>query len=489
MSNFSDKCKELLESNGMNVYRFSKKSGLERTTLQRMVKGERLPRAEFVKQFCSHLRIPPLEIQDVMKLYEIEITGEKVYQSRQYIKNLLYTLSGLDTSNLDIHYTACQGNAEDIIQSASKAHQMISSVLEHEFSSSDAPFIRTNLPPDTLPLYKSLTLLYNKYKKNAHVTHLIQFHLNPVSTKNPVCNLEALNYTCPFFLSSPVDYQPFYYYGRISDRDASLLIFPYYLITSDRVLVFSADLERSFLYTESDVVSTYGLEFERIFQFGRPLMEHADTPLQAMGCYTKSQKMQQSIPTHVLHAQPCAAYMLHQFTFLPEILTCCTKLEMSQLTETVSHFFYSLLHSPYKMFFSDEGLRYFCKTGSFTGQLARYFEPLCVSERIEALKKLINHNRETSCICRMSVIPSLIPSNISVELYHEQRVQFIIFKDEMKFQFLSIEESSICESFYDFFESLSEKQHSLSQQKTNAVLHTYCEMLGNKNGVKDTCFD
>lgn len=57
MSKFSEKCKELLFENGSNVYRISKSASLERTTLQRMVTGKRLPNPEFLKSFCSALRL------------------------------------------------------------------------------------------------------------------------------------------------------------------------------------------------------------------------------------------------------------------------------------------------------------------------------------------------------------------------------------------------------------------------------------------------
>ena len=50
MSKFSEKCKELLIENGYNVYRLSQAASLERTTLQRMVTGKRLPGPEFVEQ-------------------------------------------------------------------------------------------------------------------------------------------------------------------------------------------------------------------------------------------------------------------------------------------------------------------------------------------------------------------------------------------------------------------------------------------------------
>ena len=70
MSKFSEKCKELLIENGYNVYRLSQAASLERTTLQRMVTGKRLPGPEFVEHFCQALRISLPEKKEIMELYK-----------------------------------------------------------------------------------------------------------------------------------------------------------------------------------------------------------------------------------------------------------------------------------------------------------------------------------------------------------------------------------------------------------------------------------
>ena len=59
MSDFSNKCREYLKDTGENVYQLSASSGLDRTSLQRMITGKRLPGIDFVRQFCDSLRINP----------------------------------------------------------------------------------------------------------------------------------------------------------------------------------------------------------------------------------------------------------------------------------------------------------------------------------------------------------------------------------------------------------------------------------------------
>mgnify|MGYP000341000041 FL=1 len=48
MSDFSEKCRQYIEDTGTNIYQLSKISGLDRTSLQRMVTGKRLPGPEFI---------------------------------------------------------------------------------------------------------------------------------------------------------------------------------------------------------------------------------------------------------------------------------------------------------------------------------------------------------------------------------------------------------------------------------------------------------
>lgn len=43
MSDFSSKCREYLKNTGETVYQLSASSGLDRTSLQRMITGKRLP--------------------------------------------------------------------------------------------------------------------------------------------------------------------------------------------------------------------------------------------------------------------------------------------------------------------------------------------------------------------------------------------------------------------------------------------------------------
>lgn len=92
MSQFSEKCKELIEKNDTNVYRMSKAFDLDWTTLQRMKTGKRLPNEDFILRFCDCLQLSASEKKELLELYKIEQLGENTYYSRQCIRQLFSQL-------------------------------------------------------------------------------------------------------------------------------------------------------------------------------------------------------------------------------------------------------------------------------------------------------------------------------------------------------------------------------------------------------------
>lgn len=86
MSDFSNKCREYLKDTGENVYQLSASSGLDRTSLQRMITGKRLPGIDFVRQFCDSLRINPSQRRELMELYKIENRKRNILQPQIYTR-------------------------------------------------------------------------------------------------------------------------------------------------------------------------------------------------------------------------------------------------------------------------------------------------------------------------------------------------------------------------------------------------------------------
>ena len=53
MSEFSDKLSEYIVKSGSNVYQLAKEASLDRTTLQKTAKGQRLPSLDYIGEYAS----------------------------------------------------------------------------------------------------------------------------------------------------------------------------------------------------------------------------------------------------------------------------------------------------------------------------------------------------------------------------------------------------------------------------------------------------
>lgn len=211
MSDFSEKCRQYIEDTGTNIYQLSKISGLDRTSLQRMVTGKRLPGPEFISQFCLYLRINPQQRQELIELYELERIGKPTYYNRKYIQNILENLATPDFSALSYSPVI---SAKHQIQLSFAIEEKLQHFLEHSLlRSENAPVLLTNFPPDCISFFRIILHLSEKLGRKFDLKHLFCLCQNPEKSENVNSNLELLQCTLAFALTR-YPYQPFFYYSK-----------------------------------------------------------------------------------------------------------------------------------------------------------------------------------------------------------------------------------------------------------------------------------
>ena len=467
MTKFSDKCKELLAENGTNVYRFSSTSSLERTALQRMITGKRLPNIEFVKTFCHSLRLSKTEEDEVLELYKIEAMGEPAYRNEQSILHLLKTLKELEKNNYQNTIGFIDFNNIELLSNvstqASDTELMMNLVLTKEFSQNTNGEIYTNLPGTYASFIQHLEWLYRQHKKKILVKHLIQFQMN-ASLSNE--NLDIMNHVFPLFLSDTLNYQVFYYYSRLIKSDQVHLILPYYIITTQYVLLLSADFSTSILLSKPEIIEQYASEFKRICDLARPLFHRTSSLTDTWNSFISNISSNTS-EINYLHLQPCYVDIVGQKTFLDQ-----SKLFIPDYMEIANKFIDSIkMKSNYTnhVFFTKRGLDMFCKTGQYYGQVGTFFPPLNVQQRIEALTQYQNQKTFHNDIMLKDSFLSL-PENLYFELQGTHILQIIRIDNIRKIDFITVEESSICEAFYQFLHSLPASKYVYSSEDMSKII-------------------
>lgn len=469
MSKFSDKCKEILQENGTNVYQLAISASLERTTLQRMVTGKRLPQLNFLKNFCQALRLSKLEEEELLELYRIESMGEDVYRSEQSILRLLKHLKKLEEQDsYDSKVTSIQYQNMELLSNVSSniydTELLMRYVLKKEFSHDADGFIYTNLPGTHESFLYNLELFYRQFHKRLLVHHLMHFQISPSLSSE---NLDMMHSVISLFISNQLDYQVFYYYSRLNKNDTLYMCFPNYIITSQHVLLISSDFKTGIILSEKDIIDQYIHTFRKNCALALPLFQRISKLQGAMSVY-KAENTPSASEIQYFHYQPCYVDLFGEQgllerinQFLPEFYEIGKQFVQSIIDKSTSRNL---------CFFSEQGIKEFCHNGKYYGQIGVFFPPLTIEERIEALKVLQNtstfHNnriiKESSSI--------VFPKHLFFELTGTSSLQIIRIENLEIMDFITIEESSICEAFYHFFHSLPSSAYLYSVEEANSLI-------------------
>lgn len=472
MSKFSDKCKELLTESGYNIYRLSQTASLERTTLQRMVTGKRLPGQQFVENFCRALRISLLQEKEVMELYKIECMGETAYLNQKTIMELFQNLSEFEKKSYEIHRNIIDHGDLELLSSISDhtydTEMFLQFILKQAFQQEETPVIYTNIPGNSTLLSHYLMLLVPQYQKDISVKHLIYFQTSVSSAHE---NLETLNQILPLCFSKSINYEPYYFYSKLSKTDQPNLLFPFYIITDQYALQLSGNLQKGLLHSEPDFVREYTNEFERCLNQSFPLIQQSDTLDEAIRLYLEcnvTPKIVESIEPALCDLDLISP---QQFTNLvhkhiPEYL---------HLLDSYNDFLDALYHSKRKAFSTEAGLRRFCEKGISSGTSSLIFPPFDRDERIRSLnhcvsnfdlggeKHLLNHHFS-------------FPNSLHIELRDRSELNIIHIVDQKNISFITILESSICDAFAEFFELLTDSEYVFPDEQFKDILK---KQLGN----------
>lgn len=315
MSKFSEKCKELLIENGYNVYRLSQAASLERTTLQRMVTGKRLPGPEFVEHFCQALRISLPEKKEIMELYKMEAIGETAYRNQTTILHLFEKLSALEKNEGFNKRSIVDYGEMKLISPISndkyETELLLQYVLRKTIQEQESPELYTNLPGTDTLLPHYLKLLIPQYGKTILIKHLIHFQTNASYAYE---NLETLHQIIPLCFSAGINYMPFYYYSKLSRNDQPNLIYPFYIITEKYVLQLASDLSKGILHSDPAILQEYTKEFQNCLEHSSPLLQQSKNLDEALQLYMTSFDTIQDITS--LDATPCDSdFMDNEYFF------------------------------------------------------------------------------------------------------------------------------------------------------------------------------
>lgn len=486
MSQFSDRLRLVLDESGTNIYQLSKNAKLDRTTIQRVLKGQRLPSISFIEKLCDFLRVSPLQRSELFELYTICKVGEKVYAGRKYIKDMIEHMATIHIKSDNViigqRTVTVDDNNENGIKTFSgqhSVHNLIRDVLEDEVFNEISPHIYLTVPFENTFLFDLLYQLYLNSNSSGTTTgnnkkllikHIIQLSKNPMALQNSNNNLNVLSNILPYAFCEWGGYEPYYYYGNTEASKDINFVLPHYILTSKRLIQLSADFNTAVLCDNPEILNIYRAGFEKCLLQTSVLINQLGSCEEMLAAYLTANREAGQV-THVIEPQPCLAkYFTDQL--IEDKLR--KDLENRELIKPLVCQFYDN-HKQYDIvpmsFFSIEGIEYFAKTGIIADLPPQYALPFSVSERKMLLLELRNDIADDTYFVRVINSSMFVISPLaSVQLYSTNVLMIVAINSDGMISSSFIKEKSICEAFLDFFESLPQSNLLYSKKETIRII-------------------
>jgi transcriptional regulator with XRE-family HTH domain len=470
MSKFSEKIDSLIDESGENVQSLAKNGNFNRTTLQRVKTGERLPTRTFFRQLCETLRLSPAEEAELHELYEIQKLGAQHYENRQKIVELIETITELTEQEIQFSKEMSKTETrplsvdrpltQNIVTDQTAVLESIRNAIDRELFNTDTPQIRMFIPGEKEPIYDHIFQQLMGNKKHLVLEDVI--HLPRVSDGSATAKyLTTLKYLISISVLKNVSYQSNYAYFEAGDIEYSAL-FPYYLLTSDRTLTISADFKRLVIHEEASIHQLYQDDFANLQEKTDAFIIESRDLYEIFG-------MDQFRVTHqFMNALPAIGLYFTREMIASKVNQAMPYYELFQEAVVATYEQFQKGKSTMTTYFSLDYLR-----GFVLGQCIFFPPDVCHpftrAEGMEFLKKT-RDDLETGAIKACAMSDKLYANYGFFEILQtDEAIRLVLHyadAEEMIYKAIELKEKRIIDLFADFFMDLPDSDYVLTRDET-----------------------
>lgn len=266
MTEFSFLLKDYVDKSDKTIYQFSKELGIDRSLLNKQINGRRLMNKDVFLNLVNLLNLTASQKSVIYDLYNKEALGSPEYETFNRIKNnfiqftntvhlktnkQFYENNSLDNLNLISNY-------DRIIHGSYTVYDVIKKIATEELNQSQ-PRIYFNFDMLDHDLSKFFSKIYTLNNK---------INLKNITTFSSDDSVKRVNFSkfinlLPLLLNG---YRAHYTIDKEGSIGDVLLLFPYYMITSTKVILVAGGYDSAIVFDDKDVVDKYADEFEQKIQ-------------------------------------------------------------------------------------------------------------------------------------------------------------------------------------------------------------------------------
>lgn len=445
--------------------------GFDRSNMYKIINGKRNPPSkEVVLKMAKFMQLSLAEEEELTEAYQIALTGHDNYFRRKAVLNFFsdFSLTPSALSSFKYSVDSLDSNEETYpLSSPDKVKQALFHIISLEMSAGQNGRIQLLMQPDT-PFLIDLISAESQIDMNVHIEQIICLN-NSAGTSHSQknYNLCCLKQILPLY-GVCCNYNCFYYYDNVSSKTGNFTLFPYMVITSRYVCLFTADLGKGYMMQSSPAHEMFSGIFSDYLRNSKPLLRHIDT-LKDQLTFVEN-ILQKSTSGYCFQMEPCLTPFLsisHIEKYVRSEIPGRDSL-VARIRQYSRWLAAKNKKTHIQYIFSLEGVRNFLDTGKIHEYPSELYTAFDLNDRIQLIKELIRACSDSRC--RM-LKKSVGNADHGLYLFTDRSSGYLMFLSPYngKPVYLEIDEPELLFSFYDFCENL-EEQMFFTQEEAVALL-------------------
>lgn len=481
MDRFSKTLRDHIQRNNIKIQSLSKASGVDRTLIQKMIKGDRIPAdKEILEKLIEALMLSPRQAKELREAYYIGRIGEDIYLRHLQVKEMLEGFcydSNISDISITTKYEHSLMNAagNGVFYGCKYINQLLKAVLEEEASGKG--IIKMIIQPSYEFLLKLLTILASE--SSLKIDHIFFLQGQSNETDQNKYNLNCIKNIAPL-LTSGCEYTPHIYYEDISSHLNNASIFPYVIITGTYVITLTADFNTAILYQNTSFQTLFTSVFNGLKVHTIALVNKLKPLLKTYGHYhfmdTEPGTGLYSIDfKYSLYSQPCLSLFANRS--LVEKYINISNMPLKErfiyiYEKSRKHFFHKI-ESGFELtsYFTLEGIDYFWQTGRFFDIPDELYRPFEKKDCLYILNKFYEKCSEGkihSFLINKAVFR--LPENLIVSAAGDSSISIFYKVPKKDALHYIINEKSLTGSLYSYLEFLKHSDAVYSDEVTLELL-------------------
>ncbi len=473
---FKDEFVEIIKNT--TVYNLSKITGVERTKLQRIKKGERLPNDEELEKICGALSLTEDKRNKLINARRIELIGEDRYNSRRLSMRFIADISEIfrntrtEDAALDDKYGDVPDGKVVVRDGKESSAELISSALYSELRRGSGIKIYSDALDTSL--FDLIARVLGRAR--GRIEHLITF-IPSNGVYEPYCrNITAIKKIYSLFLDNK-EYCPRYMYSPVGSQ----ALFPYSIITDRYYIIMSEGIDNAILISDSGVANCVREFFAQRWSGSRQFIQNAESIVDYIKLYHHGDLIETKENTVVYSLEPEPALTAFLTKGMVEnVLNSDYRDAEAILGRIFNSLFSRYFKAKKKIIFSEAGIDGFLQTGIISELPEGICKPFKPNDRRRIMNRLITAAKERKNFFPMLAKPDKLKFGENIRFYGGEDgsgVFLLLAREKTSMSLMALNESGLSAPFCDFMQSLEENDCVYTVDETIAILENKMKMI------------